>query len=318
MSDANDRRWTGALARMDVNLLVALDALLQEANVTRAAGRIGVTQSAMSQTLARLRRQFDDPILAKSGRHMEPTPFGRRIRSRLRRALSELEALASDRPVFAPSSATNRFVIATVDYLAIVWLARFRAAIAERAPSVRLAVHNLDHGSVAAQLGSGQIHLYIGVYGATERALEAETLYNEPLCAVLDRNHPCANDLPLDDYVAMPHVHVSPRREAGSIVDRALASHGKRREVVLEVPYFSLVPSLLHETNLVATLPQSLAEHLARQYPLAVVPTPISLPAIDVCMAWHPAFAADPALVWLRETLADVVKRTCAPRQTTT
>lgn len=309
MSDTNDRRWTGALARLDANLLVALDALLQEASVTRAARRIGVTQSAMSQTLARLRRQFDDPILAKAGRHMEPTPFGIRIRERLRHALSELEALASDRPVFTPSSASNRFVVATVDYLAAVWLAPLRAAVAERAPSVRLAVHGLDQGSVAAQLGSGHIHLYLGVHGATERGLEAATLYEDPLCVVLDRDHPSASGLNLDQYAAMPHVHVSPRREAGSIVDRTLASRGKSREVVLEVPYFNLVPSLLRETNLVATLPRSLAEHFAQHYPLAMVPAPLSLPSVDVCMAWHPAFAADPALIWLRETLADLVRR---------
>ena len=203
----------------------------------------------------------------------------------MRQALSELEALALDRPVFDPSMAEKRFVIAAVDYLAILWLPQLRAILAERAPSVRLAVHTLDESSIAGRLGTGKVHLYLGVRGDTERGLESAPLFEDSFCMMLDAAHPMVQEpLSLDDYAALPHVHVSPRREPGSIVDRALASTGKERDVVLEVPYFGLVPSLLNGTDLVATLPRSLAEHFAERHPLAILDAPLALPTIGY--AW--------------------------------
>ena len=142
MSDANERRWASALAALDANLLVALDALVQESNVTRAARRVGITQSAMSQTLGRLRRQFDDPILLKVGRNMEPSPFALRIRGRLHAAIGELEAVVRDRPTFDPSTATHRFVIGSggsgriVDVRAVAGNSRFHRRV-ERAAKAR-------------------------------------------------------------------------------------------------------------------------------------------------------------------------------------
>lgn len=132
MSAANDRRWTPKLAAIDANLLVALDALLQEVSVTRAARRMGVTQSAMSQTLSRLRSQLDDPLLVRAGRGMEPTPFVRRFAGRLRAAIAELEAVVHDRPAFDPVTTPRRFVVAMVDYLA--WCSCLRSTSACRAP----------------------------------------------------------------------------------------------------------------------------------------------------------------------------------------
>ncbi len=133
MSAANDRRWTPKLAAIDANLLVALDALLQEVSVTRAARRMGVTQSAMSQTLSRLRSQLDDPLLVRAGRGMEPTPFVRRFAGRLRAAIAELEAVVHDRPAFDPVTTPRRFVVAMVDYLAWCSCLRSTSGVERRA-----------------------------------------------------------------------------------------------------------------------------------------------------------------------------------------
>lgn len=307
MSDANERRWASALAALDANLLVALDALVQESNVTRAARRVGITQSAMSQTLGRLRRQFDDPILVKVGRTMEPSPFARRISGRLHAAIGELEAVVRDRPTFDPNTATHRFVIATVDYLAMLHVPRLARLVATEAPGVRLAIHALDPESVTGRLAEGVAQLYLGVRGQTERALETEDLYEEELVILVRRDHPFAADPPsLEAYVEAEHVHVSPRREAGSIVARGLASTGHERRVAVEVPFFALLPDLLRASDLVATVPGRLARRFAEQLGFAVQPVPVELSRFDVCMAWHPTFAADPSLVWLREAVARV------------
>lgn len=301
MSDANERRWASALAALDANLLVALDALIQESNVTRAARRIGVTQSAMSQTLARLRRQFDDPILVKVGRSMEASPFALRIAGRLHTAIRELEAVVRDRPTFDAGTATQRFVIATVDYLAMLLVPKLRALAASEAPGVQLAVHALDSESVTERLAEGVAQLYVGVRSQTERALETQVLYEEQLVVLVRRQHPFAAGPPsLEDYAEAEHVHVSPRREAGSIVGRGLAELGHDRKVAVEVPFFALLPDILRDSNLVATVPRRLAQLFAEDPDFVAQPVPLELSGFEVCMAWHPTFAADPSLVWLR------------------
>lgn len=310
MSGANDRRWATKLAALDANLLVALDALLQEANVTRAAARVGITQSAMSQVLARLRKQFDDPILVKTGRRMVPSLFADRIAPRLRRAVSELEAVVQDRPDFDPASASHRFVIAMVDYLALVLFPPLRNAVAEAAPNVDLAVHALDAGSIASRLEAGVIHLYIGVHGQTERALVSTPLFSDDFCVVVREGHPlCATELTLESYAAADHIHVSPRREQGSIVKRTLEAAGQSRRVAVEVPYFAVVPTLLADSDLVATVPSSIAKKWGEEGNLALLTPPLQLPALDICMASHPTFAGDPAQTWLRDAVQAVAKR---------
>lgn len=155
MSEANASRWAAKLAALDTNLLVALDALLQECNVTRAAARLGVTQPAMSQTLARIRDHFDDPILVRVGRVMEPTPFARRVQDRLHQAISELEAVVRERPHFDPSQTSRRFVLAMVDYVALLLVAPLERAVSEVAPHIDVAVHALDAGAITPKLEAG-------------------------------------------------------------------------------------------------------------------------------------------------------------------
>lgn len=308
MSTTNTSRWATKLAALDANLLVALDALLQEENVTNAAKRVGITQSAMSQTLARLRHQFDDPILVKVGRRMEPSPFGRRIRPRLHKAIVECEAIVADRPVFDEASASNRFVLAMVDYLSLVLLPALTRDIAARAPGVDLAVHALDAGSIAPELQQGLVDLYVGVAGEAERSLETEPLFVDRMRLVVRTDHPLCADPSLESYADAAHILVSPRREAGSIVSRALSEEGYTRRIAIEVPYFSLVPELVAQSDLVATVPERVATLFTTRHPVTVLPPPLPLPDLEVCMAWHPTFATDPAILWLREVVATVCR----------
>ena len=309
MSETNTKTWVTKLAALDANLLVALDALLQEANVTRAARRVAITQSAMSQTLSRLRNQFDDPILVRVGRNMQPTPFAQSIKARLHQAISELEAVVRDRSEFDPQAVSHRFVLGTVDYLAMLLLAPLQQAVAERAPHVDLAVHALEGGSVASKLEEGIVDLYLGIPGDTERALETHKLFNEAFVVVVRPEHPlCREPLTPDAYVCWPHIHVSPRREAGSIIDRGLADAGLNRRVAIEVPYFALVPKLVESSDLVATVPERIGRLFEAEHGLTLLSAPVTLPEIEICMAWHPSFAREPALVWLRELVEEVAR----------
>jgi DNA-binding transcriptional LysR family regulator len=306
MSAANESRWAPRLAALDANLLVALDALLQEVSVTHAARRIGVTQSALSQTLARLRAQFDDPLLVRVGRRMALTPFASRIQGRLRRAMSELEAVVGDRPRFDPAADARRFVLAAVDYVSTVIVPPLERAFRRAAPRASLAVHALGARSIADRMEQGLVDLYVGVLGATERGLRAETLFGDTLSVVVRRGHPLTKTrLTAEAYAAQPHVHVSPRRDPGSIIDRALAAAGLERRVAIEVPYFGLVPDLLERSDLVATLPGRAAKVFASTRRLVLLPAPLELPDIEIGMAWHPAFEREPSSLWLRDLVRE-------------
>lgn len=309
MSGANGSRWAPKLAALDANLLVALDALLQEVNVTLAARRIGVTQSALSQTLARLRATFDDPLLVRMGRRMELTPFGSRIRGRLRSAIGELEAVVADRPRFDPAKDSRRFVLAAVDYVAMVLVPPLQGALLRAAPRTALAVHALEDRPIVDRLERGLVDLYIGVLGDTERGLSAETLFEDALSVVVRRGHPLAKTrLTVEAYAAQLHLHVSPRRDPSSLVDRAVGAAGFERRVATEVPYFGLVPDLLEHSDLVATLPRRLAKAFAARHRLVLLDAPLELRNIAICMAWHPSNERDPGSVWLRNLVRSVAR----------
>ncbi len=306
MSTPNEKRWVSKLAALDANLLVALDALLQESNVTRAAKRLGVTQSAMSQTLARLRQQFDDPILVQVGRGMEPSAFALRIQARLHDAISQLATIVGDRPTFDETTASRRFVLAMVDYLSLVLFPELHATVTARAPGVDLAVRTLESASIAPDLQRAAVDLYVGVIGPTERALEVRTLFSDRMRVLVRRGHALCSEMSLRAYADGAHVLVSPRRESGSVVTRELAALGHGRRIATEVPYFSLLPKLLLHSELVATVPERVAQLFVAEHPLEVLDPPLRLPEVDVCMAWHPAFSSDPGQIWLRDVVASV------------
>jgi DNA-binding transcriptional LysR family regulator len=158
-------------------------------------------------------------------------------------------------------------------------------------------------------LQAGVIHLYIGVAGQTERALETQPLFRDRMRVVVREGHPLGSQpMTPRSYAEAPHLLVSPRREGESIVGRALEAAGYARRVAVEVPYFSLVPGLLAVSDLVATVPERVAELFADLHPVEILEPPLELPDIEICMAWHPTFAADPAQIWLRDVVASVCR----------
>jgi DNA-binding transcriptional LysR family regulator len=197
-----------------------------------------------------------------------------------------------------------------VDYVALLLAAPLERAVRGVAPHVDLAVHALDAGAITPKLEAGAIDLYVGIHGETERGMSAKPLFGETFSVVTRRKHPVAKKgLSLESYASHAHVHVSPRREEGSIVHRALAERGLERRVSLEVPYFSLVPALLRDSDLIATVPTHLANWFASEHGLLVFSPPVALPEFEVSIAWHPRFEREPGLLWLRRLLSTVADR---------
>ncbi len=304
MRDTHD-----ALAGIDLNLALALDALLGERHVTRAAARLGITQSAASHALGRLRDLLDDPILVRGpGGAMLPTPRATELGPALRKALDDLAVALRGGTPFAPETARRTFHIATTDYVELVLLPGLIARLAERAPHIDVFIHGShDHGDHA--LASGEHDLSLGPPRTARRpaAHFEKVLFAERFDCVMRAGHPlAASRLTLARYCAASHVLVAPRGRPGSFVDDALAAVGRERRVALAVPHFLVVPHVLAATELVATLPSRITALYAKHLGLAVLAPPLPVPPFQIAAQWHERYQHDDAHRWLREQLFEV------------
>lgn len=296
-----------ALSAIDLNLLVALRALLSERHVTRAARRIGLSQSATSHALSRLRDLLGDPLLVRSGRELELTPRAARILPALERGLSDLHNAIAGEPEFDPRTARRTFAIGTSDYLQALIMGPLLRELATRAPGIDLSV--VVFPNVRELLESGAIDLALSVPLPELRSMHHEALFEENFLCMVRRDHPQIKKAPsLDRYLAQRHVMVSPSGTPGSFVDTLLSQRGLERRVALRVTNFLIVPVVVCETDFINTMPARLARQLARLYPLRLLPPPIELPSFEYGMYWHPRLDQDPAQRWLREFAARVSK----------
>lgn len=295
------------LAAIDLNLLVALDALLVERNVTRAAARIGITQPAMSHALMRLRRLLGDPLFVRTPREMVPTARAEKLAIPLRRALSDIqEALRSD-AAFDPSKAERTFTMSMGDFASLVILPDFAARLREVAPKVDLRVIAEEMPwSRALDDGTADLAIAVSVHGAPSN-IRTRKLFSERFVCVMRRDHPAARrPLTLDRFVNLTHALIAPGGRAWGIVDDALAERGLRRRIGLTIPHFLVAPFVIASSDFVITLPERVARRFAAAVPLRIVPTPIAIPGFSMHLAWHERLQREPAYVWLRRTLVEV------------
>jgi DNA-binding transcriptional LysR family regulator len=297
------------LRGIDLNLLVSLDALLEESNVTRAAERLHLTQPAVSTQLARLRQLFGDPLLipSPSGRGMTRSVRGTELMAPLKAALAQVEAIVRRQPNFDPFADTRRFAIAGSDQaMAVMGLDLMQAWPKRAGPNVQLAFVAAEPSIGVERFERGEIDLLIGSERMVPAWAKARRLYEERFVFVQRKRHPRGRAaLDLDAYCALDHVLVS--TSGGSFfgfMDEHLQALGRTRKVALSVQHFTVVPELLAQTDYVATLPS----RLVTRYPDAfdVFELPFDARGFTMFAAWHPRSHLDPASVWLRELLAEM------------
>lgn len=295
------------LAATDLNLLVVLRALLLERHVTRAAGRVGLSQSATSHALSRLRELFADPLLVRSGRALVLTPRAARLLPALERGLGDLGGALAGEPDFEPSTARRMFTIGTSDYLQALTMAPLLRQLATRAPGIDLSV--VVFPNLEELMESGALDLALAVPGHVSRAMSQEPLFGDEFVCMVRRDHPqIRRTLSLERYIAQRHVVVAPTGTPGSLVDSALAQRGLERRIALRVTNFLIAPVVVCNTDFVNTMPVRLARQLAQTYPLRLLPPPLELPRFEYFMFWHPRLDHDPAQRWLREFVGAVSK----------
>lgn len=300
------------LAAVDLNLLTALDALISERNVTRAAARVGVTQSAMSHSLARLRALTNDPLLVRVQNEMVLTARAEALAGPLAIAFREIRQALAPAPRFDPKTSSLRVSLATSDYAELVVLPRLLARLAAEAPNVDVRARQVEE-AFGDRLASGSIDLVIQPIDPpiTGASIYTRKLFVERFVCVMRSKNPLAKKkLTLARFVEASHALIAPRGTEGGFVDDALARLGMKRRVVVAVPHFLIAPHIVAETDLLLTLAERMSNVLEAPLGLVKKPVPaeIALRPFTMALVWHERTQHDPAHKWLRELIADVAK----------
>lgn len=298
------------LRGLDLDQLVYLDVMLRLRSVSRAADEVGLTQSAMSHALRRLRERLDDRLLVRVGGGMAPTPFAEGLRPRLRAALVGLQhALARSGP-FDPAVETRTFRIATPDLFDLLVLPALIRRI--RAAGSGLAMHVSSYGrsDLEVALAAGDLDLALvpvlqGEQPVGRDTFVRKTLFRDGFRCFLRSGHPALADWGLDSWLAAGHLLVAPSGRSGGLVDHVLGQHGRRRTVALQVEGFGVAPGVVADTDLVLTAPVSLAR-LTRPLGLVDREPPVPLPTHGIAMLWHRRYGEEAGLRWLMEQLSAV------------
>lgn len=301
----------GNLARLDLNLLVALDALLTERGVTRAANRLGLGQSAMSHNLSRLRALFGDELLTRGPEGMRPTPRALALTEPARAALVQVQALLSRDEAFDPRTAERTFRVGLPGSTEALLVPSLLARLCETAPGVHLRLHNIDPSRLLDDLDADRLDLAVGIGTFADgqahhkrRLLLTETY----LCMFNAERTGVSAPITLEDYVRLPHVLTSLRPGEHGVVDDALAKLGLKRTVVLTTPRFLTVPFLVARAPVVVTMHSRLARLFAAELGLSLSLPPVELQEIAVSLIWHASYDRDPAQAWLRQEIAHLAQ----------
>ena len=297
------------LATVDLNLLVAFDALLSERSVTKAAARVGLGQSAMSHNLARLRLLFDDELLVRSHEGMRPTPRALSLADPLRIALSDIQTLVTRADAFDPATTERTFRIALPDSTEMLFGPELLDFVCKAAPGIRLRFISTDERQLLEEIDADRIDLGIGIGTFTRgqvhhkrKVLGTETY----LCLFNSDKVNLEPPITLEDYVRFPHVLTSLRRGERGVVDDALEKIGLSRKVALITPRFVAVPFLVAGAPVLTTMHARLAKFFAKELNLTLSPVPVALPDVQISMLWHSSYDSDPGHAWLRKTMVEL------------
>ena len=292
--------------KLDLNLLVTLEALLTEQNVTRAAERLHLSQPAVSTQLSRLRLLFDDPLLLPMQRGMMPTAKALELLNPLRHALDQVRGTLVEHRQFVPEKASLTIAIAGTDYLQAVLVQPLAAVLRKRAPGVRIAMRHLDPSLLEAQMASGEVDLALMTPAEAPGNLRTRHLFDERYVVIGRQGHPALHrGLSIEQFASLEHIVVSLRGGGFTTsVDDGLAALGYSRHVALSAASFLIVPKIVSQSDFVALVPERLVH--GRREALKVVECPLPVTGFAVSALWHERNHGHSGQRWIRETLVEL------------
>jgi DNA-binding transcriptional LysR family regulator len=294
------------LGAIDLNLLVAFDAVMQERSVTRAGHRLGLSQPAMSHALARLRRMLKDDLFIRSPKGMIPTPRAEQLALPVRQALEGLQ-LSLEPTRFDPSKATRTFRVAVDNYAAVVLVGPLASRLVKIAPGVTVDFRPSGTLHLPDLLDRGEIDLAVGPFTEQGERFSRQLLLQDEFVAVLRRNHPATSsrELSIEKFAALPHLEISSVHHATDFIDQILARRKLERRIALRAPFLSAV-RILVASDMVSIFPRRIAEELVRYRPLVIRPLSHPSPIVETAMIWPRRLDNQPAHRWLRDTVGTV------------
>lgn len=293
---------------LDLNLLVAFDAVMRRRNVSRAAADLGLTQSTLSNALRRLRVRLGDPLFVREPHGVVPTPFAEALAPHVREALAAIGRGLERTRGFDPATVERGFTLIMTDIAEAVILPRIMEMCRLTAPGVSIRAVNLSIDDTPEALKSGAADIAIGYLPDFEGGFVQRFLFETCYVCIAARTHPLARKGGLDvsDFRRARHAVAEAQGTGHSIVEHTLARLGIERRIGARVPHFLSIPYVVAATDMIATIPRALGVTMHGGPPVAMLPHPVDLPRVDIKLLWHERFQADAANRWLREHLVRV------------
>lgn len=292
----------------DLNLLLHFDAMMSWRSVSRAAEELGITQPAMSAALSRLRRLFNDPLLVREGGQWHPTPKAEELHASFRPLLDTWRQVSLPRTEFDPATSRRAISVFATDYLQFAVIARVCGLLAKAAPGVELRVLAARPQLGLDMLENNQVELIMGYFPEPSANLRARFLFEEKVVCVVRQNHPCLRKTwNLDTYLQYAHINMAAHtRFFSDRLDKALQAQNRVRRIGLTLPSYLAAPFAVGQSDLIATLPGSVAKQLGRVAGTVTLEAPLPLPVLTVSLYWHERHHRDPAHAWVRQFIASL------------
>jgi DNA-binding transcriptional LysR family regulator len=283
--------------KLDLNLFVVFEAIYDKRNLTRAAEMLFITQPAVSNALARMRKAFDDPLFVSTPAGMVPTPLSENIIGRVREALQLLETSATEGDVFVPAASERTFRLSMPDLTEAMLLPALGEVLQQQAPGMRIESYFTPRSDVPAALATGKIDFAIDAPLIDDPQLHQTPLGSDRYACMLRHDHPFAGDtLSMDDYLALGHIQISSRRQGSGLVDAELHKLGKRRLMQMRVQHYLVAPLIALRTDLALTAPVQLLQ----RYDARILDLPFPLARAEWHLYWHRSGEQDQANRWVR------------------
>lgn len=298
------------IRNINLNLLIALDALLTEKHVTRAAKKVFITQSAMSNSLNQLREIFKDQLLVRTSKGMTPTAKGLKLQPKIREVLENIESVITDEPCFDPAKSHRIFKIGISDFAEFCLLPNVLKKLSALAPNIQLELIHMNHVTSEVPFLNGEIELAVGSILENNIGLEEYSLLQLNAVVIARKGHPLfKKKITLTDFLSAKHLRVQyHNNQTLTRTDIALSELGKTRDVIASFPHILPMLFLVAESDYIASIPNLVTKDLAKKLGLCVQPLPFELKAHYLKLVWHSTHENDPGHKWLRELIRDVEK----------
>jgi len=295
------------LNALHLNQLLLVEALLSNTNLSEAAEHNGMSQSAASHALARLRKELKDPIFIRTAEGMKPTPYGMRLARSVSEALETLRAGLEQYEEFVPEISTRTFNIIMSDVSQTLYLPKLLARLAKDAPSVSLRIVPVSAKTPNLILESGDADVAVGTFTRFIAGCRQKRMYRERYTCIARADHPLfAEGMTIEAFGMVSHVIVDSTGYVHEQLDRILECHKMPRHAKLRVPGFQAVPMVVAGSDILAIMAGRLAQLYAELLPLKIMAPPVTLPTYDVMMFWHERFHRDPTSLWLRNLFIEL------------